>query len=178
MNHCSPRHQVVHAGSVHLTTARRGAEPTTAREDLIAADKLPPYVEGAGLCFGKTNSWMTEALGMHVCKHPQKKWNDHICCSHTPILLHSVSPQLCFIPSIRESIAGFTSEQHRHYKPQGVINYYLHLTQHPDRFPHCFAARESSFLPPPCSPLCYWWHCRPASPDLQRRFRAFIAILY
>lgn len=76
-------------------------------------------------------------------------------------------------------MTGFILEQCRHYKPQaGKGSYYLHLTLHLDRFPECFAAYESSFLPPPCCPLCSWWLCRPASPDLQRRFRALIVILY
>lgn len=34
------------------------------------------------------------------------------------------------------------------------------------------------FLLPPCSTLWYLRHCRPALPDLQRSFRALIAILY
>jgi len=71
---------------------------------------------------------MTEALGTHVCKHPQKKCNDHFCCSYTPILLHPVSPQLCFIPSACERIAGFISEQHGHYKPQGCKRRLLLIT--------------------------------------------------
>lgn len=73
---------------------------------------------GMGLCFRKTNSWMTEALGMHVCKHLQKKCSDHVCCSCASVLSRSVSTQLCFIPSTHERIAGFTSEQYRDYKPQ------------------------------------------------------------
>lgn len=154
-------------------------EPTTPREDLIAADKIPPWVGGTRLCFGEMKSRMTEALAVNVCKHPQKKCNDHSCCFCTPILLVSVSPQFCFIPSICERMTGFILEQCRHHKPQrGKGSYYLHLTLHLDRFPQCFAAYESSFLPPPCCPLCSWWHCRPASPDLQRSFRAPVAILY
>lgn len=50
---------------------------------------------------------------------PRKKCNDHICCFCTLILLVSLSPRLCFIPSICERMTGFIFEQCRHYKPEG-----------------------------------------------------------
>lgn len=133
---------------------------------------------GTRLCFSDMNSRTAEALAMNVCKHPQKKMEwPHLLFLY-PDLLVSVSSWLCFIPSICEKMSGFIFEQCRHYKPQaGKGSYYLHLTPHFDRFPQCFAAYENSVLPPPCCPLCSWWLCRPASPDLQRSFRALSVIL-
>lgn len=135
-----------------------------------------------GLCFRETNSQMTEPLGVHVCKHPQKKCSDHICCPCTLILLCSVSPHLSFTPSIWGRTAGFASEKHRHYKPQGGTRTVLlvtcispsTLTDSPTALLHTKAA----FYCLPALPLCYSWHCRPASPGLQRSFRTLVAILY
>lgn len=56
---------------------------------------------------------------MNVCKYTQKKMQRPHLLFLTLILLVSLSPQLCFIPSICERMTGFILEQCSHYKPQG-----------------------------------------------------------